>query len=326
MLNADRQRHGLPAGVVERPDWTAACQQHVAYMDANDIWADHGTDLGKPGATPEGAWAGRNSVLGDRWEASAPGPEVLRDGAWTPEPFTVYLDAPIHRMQLLAPALAELGAFDRCQTTWPGYTRPTPAPQLFTVPGDRYGYMPYEERALELPFVPGDFVGLPAGTTTGPHMFVMALGTARGHLASASLTGPEGPVEVRTVDNSTPDIGGYLPPGGVIIPVQPLQPLSDYTAAATFVDRKGVSLSRTWSFRTDGVSSGIYVDASSYGPRPIKVESESPAPVTLTVARSAGGPVTETRVLRPGDGWEPTVWGDLRVCAAQEERAPYRAE
>ncbi|MDX6679599.1 MAG: hypothetical protein QOE31_3651, partial [Solirubrobacteraceae bacterium] len=34
-LNAQRAANGIPAGIVEQPDWTRACRDHMAYIAAN---------------------------------------------------------------------------------------------------------------------------------------------------------------------------------------------------------------------------------------------------------------------------------------------------
>lgn len=61
--------------------------------------------------------------------------------------------------------------------------------------------------------------------------FAVSSGT---HLTGASLTGPQGPVEIRTVASDHPEVGGYLPAGAMLIPVSLLQPATRYTATATF--------------------------------------------------------------------------------------------
>src|SRR5581483_8449357 len=98
-----------------------------------------------------------------------------------------------------------------------------------------------------------DFVGLPAGTVTGRHLFVYLNqagqpGQAQVKFVSASLAGPKGKVKIKTVDNSTKTVGPYLA-GGIIIPVKPLTPFTKYTAKATIKDGSG-TISHTWHFTT----------------------------------------------------------------------------
>lgn len=237
-LNVQRSENGIPAGIVERPDWSYACALHNNYQRQNE--RGHGEVPGRPGYSEQGAWAGGNSVLsGSDWNG--------------PNPFE---NAPIHLDQLLAPRLAEMGVDDSggyvCATTWPGMTRPAPTQAtVYTYPGDGRTGVPYAQTASESPFVPGDFVGLPGGTTTGPNMLVLADGPTIGpaRITGASLTGPDGPVELRWVDNGTGGIGPYLASGGVVIPVRPLRPASAYGAFVT-VSAGGATTSRAWSFTT----------------------------------------------------------------------------
>ena len=68
------------------------------------------------------------------------------------------------------------------------------------------------------------------------------------HITAATLTGPRGPVELRTVDRTTPTVGPFLPPGsGFLIPVAPLEPATTYTASVRF--GRGQAR-RTWHFTT----------------------------------------------------------------------------
>lgn len=244
-LDQQRTANGIPAAITERLDWSSACARHNEYQRSNDILT-HDEEPGRPGYTEEGAWAGRNSVLaaGSTWNGANP-----------------FEDAPIHLAQLLAPRLSEMGVDDSggyvCATTWPGMNRPAPAaPAVYTYPGDGRLAVPYAQTAAEDPFVPGDFVGLPQGTRTGPNMLVFADGpwsTAEARIDAASLTGPDGPVEVRWVDNTTEQIGPYLPTAGVVIPVRPLGPSSVYTASIR-LSANGQAITHTWSFTTVAAS------------------------------------------------------------------------
>ena len=233
-LNQQRAANGIPAGIVERPDWSDACRKHDAYTKAHGL--THDEDPSQPDYTPEGAWAGQNSVLStsDGW-----GPTSV-ESAWE--------HAPIHLMQILAPALSEMGTWGGCATTWPGYKRAFGGPTMFSYPGNGTRDHYYEEQAAESPFTPGELVGLPG--VTGPHLYFLAGGTDGGQLSSPTLSGPAGPVAVRSVDNTTDRIGDYLPPGGIVIPEKPLDPSTTYTASATFVDRNGVTLPYGFTFST----------------------------------------------------------------------------
>jgi hypothetical protein len=239
-LNAQRAANGIPGRVRQNPDWSASCGKHVAYMEATGSLG-HTEDPASPAYTAGGNWAAKNSVLatGSSWPGG--------------HPFT---NAPLHLIQLLSPELHQVGVEASsgyvCVTTWPGYdSSPRTAPSVFTVPGDGAVHVPYVQTPDELPFVPGDFVGLPRGTPTGFNIMVYARGTSDPwHLrvTAASLTGPRGSVPVRVVDRTTPTVGVYLPPGGgFLIPVAPLEPATTYRASVTF--GRGEAR-RSWRFTT----------------------------------------------------------------------------
>lgn len=307
-LNAQRAANGLPADIVENVDWSDACAKHARYVELNgrNPSNPHDEDPSKPGYTPEGQQAARSSVLGGTYNDSGENP-------WE--------DAPIHLMQLLGPGLAETGYAPGCMWTWPGYTRLKPAStQTYSYPGPGTTIY-YAEEAAESPFVPGDFVGLPEGTETGPHLFVFAFGEqARAvDITDAKLVGPTEQVAVRTVDNLTDRVGLYLPPGGILIPEQPLAPDSEYHAV---VD--GTVNNRTedwepvvtpvhweWTFRTEPAPVKV-VPVSS--PRPLRVSLKSVSKGSklradvspnwrsdnywITIQRKRGGSWRDFRVTR----------------------------
>lgn len=245
-LNAERAANGIPAGIVENADWSRGCAQHNAYRRANGIaTTSHDEDPGRPGYTPEGDEAGNSSVLAasDSWSTGNP-----------------FATAPIHLMQLLAPRIAQMGVDDAgglvCMSTFRGYGPGAPVDTIYTAPGDGRVDVPAEETAREKPFVPGELLSPPTGPTTGPHILVLADGpfAAEGsmRIASATLSGPSGPVAVRTIDQTEPRIAGYIPPGGIAIPSAPLVGGTLYTASVTLEGAGGALLGRTWSFRTSG--------------------------------------------------------------------------
>jgi hypothetical protein len=253
ILEQQRADNGLPAGLAQRVDWSRACARHNRYMAMNHVLTHH-EQRGSPGYTSDGAWAGRNSVLarGTTWRRGNP-----------------FEEAPIHLSQLLAPALRRMGADESrgyvCATTFPGYTRPVPAGEaLYTYPGIQRTGVPFRERASESPFVPGDFVGLPKGTVTGPHIFVFGpWDRAFGKIVTASLTGPAGAEDVRWVDNFTPRVGAYLPrPSGIVIPAHPLRPVTAYTAHVDLSADEAL-ISRTWSFTTERVPGSPHLGITS---------------------------------------------------------------
>ena len=141
-----------------------------------------------------------------------------------------------------------------CHTTFPGFTRPAPATDTFySYPGNG-ATIPWSEVAHELPSVPGDEVGLPEGTITGPNMEVFWRGPdgpgPLDTLVAATLRDGSGnPVEVRTVGRQQHEL--VIPGTGFVIPPSPLKPGSAYSASATFQARDGSrSFSGEWSFKT----------------------------------------------------------------------------
>jgi hypothetical protein len=243
-LNAQRSAAGLPAGIAENQAWSQDCALHNTYEMQNGGQLTHEEDPSASGYTEGGAWAGANSILsaGSDWQSGT--------NPWE--------DAPIHLDQLFTPSLAVIGIDDTngfvCATTWPGMTRPAVSTDtISTYPGDGVQGVRGSENANESPFVPGDFVGIPGNTTAGRELFVYLdrageQGPAQVTITAATLTGPNGPLEVRWVDNSTQNIGPYLT-GGIILPVAPLAPGATYQATVSVQDESG-TLSHTWSFTT----------------------------------------------------------------------------
>jgi hypothetical protein len=277
ILNAQRAAIGAPP-VSVRADWSAACLAHVHYLAENmsapttvsDAEAEHVETPGAPGYSPQGAWAAANSVL------------AAGDGGWgQAAPFasaTPWESAPLHLAQLLAPQLQQIGVATAaapdgdvfsCVTTWPGYGASMPAEDsVLTYPtGNATIYA--SERADEAPFTPGDRVGLPDGTVTGPYLYAFAWGPLtdpRTRVAAASLAGPSGRVNIRVVDFAAAE--GYLPPGSaLLIPTAPLRAGATYTASVTF-GLGAARLSHTWSFHTSGRGAppSVMVMSSSSAP------------------------------------------------------------
>jgi len=300
-LNSQRAAVALPAGIVESPTWSQDCALHNTYEMQNGGQLTHQEDPSAPGYTEGGAWAGAHSILsaGSDWASGTTNP-------WE--------DAPIHLDQLFTPSLAVIGIDDTngfvCATTWPGMTRPAGSTDtISTYPGDGVQNIPGAENASESPFVPGDFVGIPGGTTAGRELFAYLdqagkQGPAQVTITAASLTGPNGPVEVRWVDNSTQTIGPYLT-GGIILPVAPLAPGATYQATVSIQDGSG-TLTHAWSFTTALLSNIVEVSTDVEGGRvKITVTSTAPHPALtvtgpreLTPSLDADGVATVT--LPPG--------------------------
>ena len=76
------------------------------------------------------------------------------------------------------------------------------------------------------------------------------LGANAPEIESVTLTGPTGPVEVRTVGGNTNEVGGGLT-GAIILPVKPLAAETSYTAEVTLAPYGELpAASHHWSFRT----------------------------------------------------------------------------
>jgi hypothetical protein len=284
-LNAERSANGIPAGITENPTWSDDCAAHDNYMALNHTLT-HTEAPGKPGYTSGGAFAGANAVLieGASWDTGDP-----------------YESAPLHLDQLLAPRLAVTGSADAhgfsCTITFPGLTRPDPpALTVYTDPGNGTTTTP-SEVAREEPFTPGDLVGLPQPAVTGPYLTVLVDAPGQSPiddpatLSDATVTGPKGPVAVKTVDGDTPvpsggvqTLAAYIPPGGFIIPVSPLLAASTYHArvAVTFA---GVATPYSWTFTTLGADpeSALTVHGEE-----LTFSSISPQPIKVTLTRANG--------------------------------------
>lgn len=257
-LNAQRAAHGIPAGIVEDPEYSEGCRLHMAYeaINGRSPTNPHSEDPALPGYTELGHRAAASSVLGgpsDSWAGGNP---------WE--------DAPIHLMDTLAPALAETGWAPGCMWTVPTEPRLGPPDvEVVTYPGPGATIYP-SHVAREAPFVPGDFVGLPEGTRTGPHLMLMPFGEVPPppegvvpgptRIERPALAGPMGPVDVRAVDQATTgapgNLGTYLE-GAMMIPAAPLLPGTAYTASARLLVQGHHPVDVAWTFRTAGPDSGL---------------------------------------------------------------------
>lgn len=243
-LSQQREANGIPGGLVERPDWSADCAKHN-YYGAQTGELRHSEDPSSPYYSAEGDWAAENSVLasGTSWSQGNP---------WE--------EAPIHLIQLLAPQLSELGAAEsddhNCATTWPGFHRPEPTGiTAYSYPGNGVSGVVPTERASESPSVPGDQVGLPQGTATGRYLLAYLAGIdpsdAPDVTATATLSGSNGAVDLRVVDSTNEEIGGYMPqPSAFLIPALPLKPQATYQADVRWSMEGAELFDQRFSFTT----------------------------------------------------------------------------
>jgi hypothetical protein len=239
-LNNLRAANEIPAGISENPTWSAGCALHMSYLELNAFAGDWHTEVpGRAGYSEAGKAAAGSSVLSNA-------PSLGLDPDWEASPF--------HFAQLLAPELSVSGSAPGCIYTWPGYKRPEPpALELYTYPGD----------------------GVLGATSPYLYVFGFGGGAGEGTLSDASLTGPNGPVAVNVIDNHTPGAAGYLPPGGILSPEEPLDDDSVYTAEVTFTSDEGIQAVKRWTFATgvlgatdEPTGEADPTDSSTAGPLP----------------------------------------------------------
>lgn len=314
-LNAQRAAQGIPAGIVEDPALSSACFKHDQYGAATGTLT-HDEDDANPNRTPEGDAAAHQSVI------------YAGAGPWTAtrNPFET---APIHLHQLLAPRLDRMGAAETqgygCATTLASRNRPAPAADVtYTYPGNGATGWATAQTAAEGPYTPGERVGIPAGTRTGPYLYVMFDGPDvrtfdTAHATGATLTGPSGPVDVAVVDNATDGLSGYLPTGMELIPRAPLAEGATYTASVTadVTTQSGTRpFASSWTFTTTGIrDNALRIAGVSASGRAVAVTVASSAPGAVVDAAGPGAatsaPVGTDGVARlalPADG----TW---QVCA-----------
>jgi hypothetical protein len=241
-LNRERIKNGLPGGIVLNKRWSTDCAAHDAWEHRHKV-ETHVETPGSTGYSSGGAWAGLNSLI-------APYGWTKHANPWEP--------APLHLDALYAPSLSVVGIDDSrygwvCTTDWVGMQKTFSSDTVSTYPGNGVRGVTPDENAHEIPFVPGQFVGIPEGTVAGRELFVYLNqagqpGQAQVKFVSASLSSPHGKVKIKTVDNSTKTVGPYCA-GGIIIPVKPLKPFTTYTASVTLANGSG-TISHTWRFTT----------------------------------------------------------------------------
>jgi hypothetical protein len=319
-VNAQREATGIPGGLVENPEWSQKCAQHLNYVNHEGL-GDHSEDPNSPYYTAGGDEAAHNSLLG----------AIYEDGD------SFFEFKPLHLMHVLDPTISAAGYADIC--LWlGGEPRFTETPTLYSYPSENMDIYPEMVVIGEFPFAPGDFVGLPQGTPTGPHLYILAHGPSysmRGRITQASVVGPSGPVEIRTVDNATQNeqgvsLGDFLPAGGIIIPVHPLQEKADYTASATFVTEDGQTLTLTWGFHTTNLDLLTPEVSIFFSRKSLTVQSDSPTPGVLRITRKPSNKVVLGRALNHMD-WGPRTikhhlpGGRYQACFTQDRSLNYFA-
>lgn len=298
-LNAQRAAHGIPAGIIEDPALSDGCAKHNRYSAQNE-YLGHSEDPSRPGYTPEGERAAQTSVL------------YAGSGPWTAarNPFET---APIHLHQLLAPRTDRMGASENdgygCATTQASKQRPAPSsPVTYTYPGNGSRGWPAAQTAAESPYTPGERVGIPAGATTGPYLYVLFDGPGLNGYepaknARASLAGPGGAVPVAVVDNTTSGLESYLPTGAQIIPRSPLAPGTTFSARVTAtVD--GKAFAHRWRFTTARGRAPFTAKVRRKGRRIlVTVRAATDVRVRIKVA----GVRARNKAVAAGKGWTQRI-------------------
>jgi hypothetical protein len=301
-LNQQRAANGIPASATFDEHKTTGCRNHNHYMALNGL--GHGEDPGKPGYTPEGDdYTNSGEVAaqgGSGWSAST--------NPWDA--------APLHQAILFDPRVGKSGYDESdegffCMRLELVFSNP-PTPTFYAYTGNLgpTRVPPREVVCCEGPYAPQEAVGIDQGVPTGPNILFFIRGFGfNNHAASYSLTGPSGAVDVRLVDSTTeppPKGQGYKAffTGGDMIPVQPLDPFTDYTAKVTWVnddDDSHPQMEQTVSFKTDGFQRGLALVLSK------KLGKGRKA--TLTAPGEAGGQKAKVKIglLKKGKTKAKTV-------------------
>ena len=103
--------------------------------------------------------------------------------------------------------------------------------------------------------MPGAQVGLPEGTTTGRYLLAYLSGVdpsdAPDVTVTATLSAGSSPVDLRLVDSTDEEVGGYMPqPSAFLIPAQPLKPQTGYQADVRWSMEGAVLFDQRFSFTT----------------------------------------------------------------------------
>ena len=233
--NAERSANGLPTVSTINPAMEQGCADHDRYMFLNHSLA-HGEDPGKPGYTPQG-----------NYQDGAQGGEVLAEASGWSSTYEPWTTAPIHLYPLFDPSVAQIGYADldgfQC-LRMRGSDTPPPAgyvaPPAFYAWTSDHGpkYVSPSEHAAEYPYTPQQLLGIPPGQTTGPNILLFSAAD-RATPEQARLTGPNGDVAVGLVNANTQNAigdGRWFLGGGVLIPTQPLMPMTAYTATIDWHD------------------------------------------------------------------------------------------
>jgi hypothetical protein len=275
-LNQQRAANEIPAMLQVDDHLNTGCKNHDRYMEQNGF--AHGEQPGKPGYTTEGA------DYNDIGEVLAQGGSGFTA---TTNPWDL---APFHQAILFSPRVNRAG-YDEykafaCMRLGFDFSSPGPStPTFWAYTGNRGRTdVPHSITIRgEGPYAPQQAVGIPQGVATGPNIlfFTRRFGSTN-HAQSYALTGPQGQVDARMVDNTTPPPSGetYKPfyTGGDLIPVHPLDPFTTYNVAVTWAnDDDGQQIEQKFSFKTDGILRGLRLSLSKKLAKGRKAVLKAPA-------------------------------------------------
>jgi hypothetical protein len=250
-LDKQRAANGIPGDLTNDAAMSQGCEEYANLYHPKSGQYPHEELEGQPGYSAAGNQAASSSDLGGGV------------GDWT-KTVNPWSGAPLHLRALFDPAST---------TTWYGETHGRwgegqvcmgtsgesafSTPTFFSLPGNGAADVHPSETASEQPFTPGQAVGIPPGTATGPYIILWPEGTDA-TLQTASLQGPAGesaPVKLVTPSTPAPLVPAGWPTwetigGDYVIPVAALKFATPYVLTATWADSTGAQYVQTVHFTT----------------------------------------------------------------------------
>jgi hypothetical protein len=316
-LNEQRVSSGLPS-VQFSPKLSQGCAAHDRYMTLNGF--GHGEIPGRPGYSPEGAGEGEYG-----------GSEVLHWGGYGygPDGVNPFENAPIHLYLMLEPTVSSVGYHAGnfvCARMRGGGPGGGTGPQFYSYPGPGATGVWHSQQAAESPYIPQQLVGIPEDKKTGPNILLFSTGAGRNLKATSfSLTGPDGAVPAKLVVESTSNKignGRWFSGGGVLIPVNPLRPRSNYEVTIDWVNDSRKTFKQSFGFTTEGLDA--YPKVTPFKNSGARFESSSKGPALITVERRHDGSKRTYALQGPGvirDSKLPA--GYWRYCWEQKAEGRY---
>lgn len=317
-LNEQRAANGIPGNLTNDPAMSQGCEEYTNLYKPLSGQYPHEELRSQPGYTPAGNEAASHSDLGG-------GP-----GQWN-QWINPWVDAPLHLSALFDPS-ATTAWYGETHGAWgigqacmgAGGERPFTSPAFFSLPGENVTNVNPIESAAEQPFTPGQAVGIPQSTATGPTIILWREDTAA-TLQRVTLQVSGGlPVPTRIVTASTP--APPSPPGwpanasetvggNYVIPVSPLKFASRYTLTAIWADSMGATYTQLVHFAT--ASSARAIDEQL-----ITDVHCSTCEHGLLKAEVAKGKVRVSVAPPAGQTLHLTMWRGQRYCVVRIRPCP----